>query len=742
MVLGGGVAALSWEVVWQLQASLAFGVSALGTAITLAGTMAGITLGSLAAGRWLDGRPIARPLRLYGWCELAIGAAGLAMLPAFRGLETLDARVWSLAPALAPWLHGVGISAVLAPATLAMGATVPVFQLVARRFGVRVSRLYAANTAGAACGVLGLSFALLPALGVARACVVVAAINVAVFALTRVVERGPAEALAAPEPPPAAPGSAALSFGRAQLAVAFTGLVTFGLEVAWFRVMRAAFWSTSSSFAIMLAAVLIPLALGASAVPWLRRRGVAPTTLLAAAGAAIVLATPLVERLDLLVAATGSHAWAFSIWLLAGLAALGPAVALLATVLPWSLEAFPAPAATGRLYAWNALGSVAGSLAAAWWVLPALGFATTSWALGLGVVALAAALGAPSRRFATLGVGAAALALAVLASSSPGIQRPYGAARWKSDRVVAHVDAPDATLSVIERAGGTRVLMIDGFNATDEDPIAGHYMAWMGHLPALLHPKPERGLVICFGTGQTANALRREGPAVDVVDVSPQVFALAPHFASNERVLDDPRVRAIAMDGRAWLRRSDARYDVVTLEPMPPNFSGVNSLYSLEFYEILATRLAPGGVVAQWLPTHLLTPYHAASITRTFLEVFPDAALWFDPVASTGIVLGRREPGEAPLGAAWPGLARGEVARDLPDDAIRSALWLRRDALARFASAGTLVTDDNQLLQFSQLRAGMRGRRSRQMDRANQTLLELEAGRPRFELPQPPRGRR
>jgi spermidine synthase len=154
------------------------------------------------------------------------------------------------------------------------------------------------------------------------------------------------------------------------------------------------------------------------------------------------------------------------------------------------------------------------------------------------------------------------------------------------------------------------------------------YMAWMGRLPMLLHPAPRRALVICFGTGQTANAVLQEGPErLDVVELNPAVLRMAPLFASNHGVLADPRVRAIAMDGRAWLRRSAERYDVVTLEPMPPHFAGVNALYSREFYEIVSARLAPGGIVAQWLPLHLLPPFHAASIAATFRSVFPDAFL-------------------------------------------------------------------------------------------------------------------
>src|SRR5262245_43965650 len=64
MVFTGGIAALAWEVIWQLQASLAFGVSAAGTALTLAATMGGMTCGALAMGRWLRSRVPAHPLRL------------------------------------------------------------------------------------------------------------------------------------------------------------------------------------------------------------------------------------------------------------------------------------------------------------------------------------------------------------------------------------------------------------------------------------------------------------------------------------------------------------------------------------------------------------------------------------------------------------------------------------------------------------------------------------------------------
>ena len=749
MVATGGVAALSWETIWQLHASLAFGVSATGTALTLAATMGGMTVGALLAGAWLRRESEhTRPLRLYGGLELAIGIAGLLVLPGFRLLETLDGLIYAVLPDLAPLFHGLGMALLIAPASLAMGATVPVFQLVARTYSTSISALYATNTAGAALGVLSLSFVVLPALGVAHVCVLLAALNIAVFVASRLLE--PRAAATPPSAtavrPPTLPSATAvrpptLPLPLAFLAVACTGFVTFALEVTWFRALRGAFWSTSGTFAILLAAVLVPLALGARLVPWLRRsERISPGTLLAAAGAAVLLATPFVERMDLAIGVPGGYGVAMAVWFTLSLLAVGPPVACLATALPWCLEDYPDPRTTGRLYGLNALGSVLGSLCAAWGLLPALGSSRSAWALGVLLLAVAFCLVAPRRRAALVAIGLASLAFAASLTSSPGRERVQFHRDHHGNTILAHEEAPDFTASVLESATGERLLFIDGFVATTDHWPGAHYMEWMGRLPALLHPAPERGLVICFGTGQTANGLRREGlAAVDVVEVSRSIIELAPLFPRNEDVIEDPRVETIVMDGRAWLRRTDRRYDVITLEPMPPNFSGVNALYSREFYAIMRERLTPNGVAAQWLPIHMLTHHHASSIALTFVEAFPDAVLWFDPVGGMPILLGRRAGAAEPLAQRWPGLGRAE--RDLAASEIRQSVWLRQEALERYARDGEPVTDDNQLLQWGQMRPRSSRDFQAALQGANMHTLQETAGRGPFVLRDPTRVR-
>lgn len=216
----------------------------------------------------------------------------------------------------------------------------------------------------------------------------------------------------------------------------------------------------------------------------------------------------------------------------------------------------------------------------------------------------------------------------------------------------------------------------------------------------LLHDDPQNALVICFGTGQTANAVRNENPAsLDIVDINPQVFKSAPYFRSNERVLDDPRVHTVVMDGRAYLRRTSKQYDVITLEPMPPNASGVNALYSREFYQLARKRFSAHGVMAQWLPFHITAPYYSASIARTFQSVFPNAVLWIDNEARTGILLGSKDDDPA-FASRWPGFARAGITRNLSHDVIANAVALNADQLKQYGHYGKVISDDNQLLAY------------------------------------------
>jgi hypothetical protein len=247
---------------------------------------------------------------------------------------------------------------------------------------------------------------------------------------------------------------------------------------------------------------------------------------------------------------------------------------------------------------------------------------------------------------------------------------------------------------------------VDGFLTASQtgagDAPNVNYMAWMGHLPMLLHPAPRNALVICFGTGQTANAVRQENPeSLDIVDINPRVFKLAHNFTANHGVLSDPRVKPIVMDGRAYMRRTRKIYDIITLEPMPPTFAGVNALYSREFYQLARERLGPEGVIAQWVPFHLVSGQDGASIARTFQSVFPNAILWIDPASTTGILVGTKDDRDA-LATNWPGFKRPGITRNLTEQAIKRAVLMDRNELRRYGAYGEVISDDNQKLAYGE----------------------------------------
>src|SRR5215207_3455331 len=69
-LLSGG-SGLIYQVLWQRQLGLIFGVSAYATATVLAAFMAGLALGGLLAGRVAD--RVRSPLVWYGVVEILVG---------------------------------------------------------------------------------------------------------------------------------------------------------------------------------------------------------------------------------------------------------------------------------------------------------------------------------------------------------------------------------------------------------------------------------------------------------------------------------------------------------------------------------------------------------------------------------------------------------------------------------------------------------------------------------------------
>src|SRR5688572_3677295 len=171
-----GFAALLYQTVWTRELSFVFGTSELAVAAVLAAYMGGLALGSAAAARFAP--RLRRPVRAYGWIELAIAGLALLVPAGIHAVAALYAALLGRASELpqagtaSTLLQLAGAAAVLVPPTALMGATLPLLSgwavRVDRQLGSRVGALYAVNTAGAIGGTVCAAFWLIPELGLRR----------------------------------------------------------------------------------------------------------------------------------------------------------------------------------------------------------------------------------------------------------------------------------------------------------------------------------------------------------------------------------------------------------------------------------------------------------------------------------------------------------------------------------------------------------------------------------------------
>ncbi|HUB79727.1 MAG TPA: fused MFS/spermidine synthase, partial [Bryobacteraceae bacterium] len=649
-----GAAALIYEVVWIRLFAISFGNTAQAMSIVLGIYLGGIAAGSTGASKFAR-RSGRESLFLYGIAELFVSTYALLIPLLLRGVAPLLEALYGdghTLPTTVTLVRAIAGSAVLFPATCAMGATLP---LLARWISTRkhttaridagrwVSILYSINLAGATGGAILGGFVLLPGLGFARtlefACAWNALTGLAAMWLARGAETE-TETADAPAHRAASTARPILPV-RVTLPVAFlSGGTCFLYEVAWGRVYGLLFGPTASTLTLILAVFLVGLTGGGVWAGRLKRN---PAGWLCAAQA--FSAAALIWAL---AAAGASPPWIadwvrthssqpaqielMKVGLL--LLALLPLTLLFGLIFPLTMRAGAADAETfasriGGLYGINTAGCIAGSVAAGWWLIPALGTERTlllGGALNLGLALLLLDYLRPKWRgpaFAAAGAGVILAAFFFprwdMAAMTAGGYKyaPYytssnavhaGDLLWVHEGITGTV--------AVRQDGAARVLSIDG--KVDASDAGGDLLTekLLAHLPLLLQPAAERVCLIGLASGVTAGAaLTHSIRRLDVVEISRDVVRASHDFDGvNGRPLEDGRTTLIVNDGRNHLALASARYDVIISEPSNPWIAGMNNLFTRDFFRIARARLRPGGIFAQWFHIYNMPPNDLRSL--------------------------------------------------------------------------------------------------------------------------------
>jgi predicted membrane-bound spermidine synthase len=591
-----GFCSLLCELIWMRLAMAQFGVTTALTSIVLSVFMAGLGAGSWFSGTLLHryGDKIRFPaLRIYASLELMIGLSALVVpVELAWGHQLLAALAdhAAVSSGLYYIIAGLCLSLTMVPFCACMGATIPVamFTIGKRKPEKGDSRsfsfLYLANALGSVLGSF-LPLLIIEELGFHQTLRVGAALNVAIAAgaLLLSTRMQPSDAMAANPPAPSyGPEDSSKSLPVLLFA---TGLATMATELLWIRLFTPYIGPVVYLFGIIMVGYLSAMYIGSQVYRFWSRRHKHEYRLLwislAVAGILPLYTSDTTIDMNLFV----------RVFL-----GVMPFAGLTGFLTPMLVDRWSGgnPVRAGHAYAVNVVGCILGPLFCGFVLLPRVG---EHWALLLlslpwFVMAL------PSKSAPEYRKWSQAVAVLLLVCTVGIFSRSHD---FETRFPVRRVLRDSTATSIAEGVGMKRRLLVNGTGMTYLTPIT----KLMAHLPlASLNHTPRSALIICFGIGTTFRSAASWGISTTAVELVPSVPKLFSFFYSDaDQVMASPLVHVVADDGRRYLERNPAKYDVIILDPPPPvQTAGSSLLYSQDFYTVAKKRLEPGGILQQWLP--------------------------------------------------------------------------------------------------------------------------------------------
>ena len=474
-----------------------------------------------------------------------------------------------------------------------------------------------------------------------------------------------------PEPNPSLPQTAeAAEFTLATwlLLYVLSGFIALSLEILWLRLLTVMLKCTAFAFGTMLTIYLGGLGLGAIVGTNLVRKSRRPVSVFLAlqtlvalsAGIAIVflvsgtanslfpnLSTYFAVRdpLNVSLALDGISAWWHNqpvppdtlaetarlvlFLVVVPLFLILPATTLMGLSFPYLQKAVQHDIhkigrRVGALQVANILGCMAGASLTGLTLLNEFGTALTL-KIVLGLATIFAALWL--RNIFKTRVGAAAFALALIVLI--WVALPSAQTLWSR----LHGAAPGRVVFA-EDGSGVSLMRDDG---TESNPyitvfVNGLGYSWipygdihtvLGALPVLVHPDPRDIAVIGLGSGDTLFSIggRPEVQSIRCIEIlRPQLENLRQLVQTHPdpglvKLLEDRRVQHLTGDGRAYLMRTESRFDIIEADAQWPTTAYAGNFYSREYFELVKSRLKTGGFAVTWAPTE--------RVHQTFLSVFP-----------------------------------------------------------------------------------------------------------------------
>ncbi|HVP79929.1 MAG TPA: fused MFS/spermidine synthase [Thermodesulfobacteriota bacterium] len=128
------------------------------------------------------------------------------------------------------------------------------------------------------------------------------------------------------------------------------------------------------------------------------------------------------------------------------------------------------------------------------------------------------------------------------------------------------------------------------------------------HFPMLFHDHPESLLILSGGAGGMIHEiLKYPVKRVDYVELDPLLLEVVQKFPTplTQSEISDPRVRVHYTDNRFFVKRTQARFDLIFIGLSAPQDLQTNRLFTSEFFSVARGKMNPGGIIVLSLPGSL-----------------------------------------------------------------------------------------------------------------------------------------
>ncbi len=177
---------------------------------------------------------------------------------------------------------------------------------------------------------------------------------------------------------------------------------------------------------------------------------------------------------------------------------------------------------------------------------------------------------------------------------------PAWGQRFRIKRELARVRSEFQEILVFDSETHGRVLLLDGvIQITERDEFA--YQEMLAHVPLLIHPEPQRVLIIGGGDGGVLRRVLQHANVAQVmmVEIDGEVIRLSQEFLPNiaGQAWRDPRANIVVGDGIAFVREAPtASFDVIIVDSTDPVGVG-EVLFTDAFYQSCARVLTSDGLI-------------------------------------------------------------------------------------------------------------------------------------------------